>query len=86
MHTIDLLEECLVAAQRLGYQVRREWLGGVGGGACEFGGRRWIFIDLGLNAAEQLDQAIAALRGDSQVDQLQLSPPLAHLLNGRRAA
>ena len=86
MHTIELLEECLAAAQRLGYQVRHEWLGGIGGGGCEFAGRRWLFVDLGLSAAEQLEQAATALRGDARLPAERLSLPLARLLAPRRAA
>ena len=86
MHTVELLEECLQVARQLGYHVRHEWLGGVGGGACEFGGRRWIFLDLALNTSEQLEQATRALRADPQLAQVALSPSLTRLFqsNERR--
>ncbi|MCA9173242.1 MAG: hypothetical protein KDB14_02020 [Planctomycetales bacterium] len=86
MHTVELLEECLAVAKQLGYHVRHEWLGGVGGGACEFGGRRWIFLDLGLNASEQLEQAATALRRDPHLHNVPLSAPLSRVLEFRRAA
>lgn len=86
MHTVELLEECLQVAKQLGYQVRHEWLGGVGGGACEFAGRRWIFLDLGLNATEQLEQAAQALRSDPQLEQVSLSASLTKLLWATRRA
>ena len=65
MHTVEMLERMMEAAERAGYTVRLEWLGGAGGGACEFGGRKWIFVDLALSVVEQLDQVAAALRGRS---------------------
>lgn len=80
MHTIDVLEECLAAARHLNYQVRQEWLGGVGGGACVFGGKHWIFLDLGLNTAEQLEQAASALRQDPRIAELDLSATLKRVL------
>ena len=40
MHTVDLLEQACALAEQLGYRTRQEWLGGSGGGACEFGGRK----------------------------------------------
>ena len=86
MHTVELLSECLTVAQRLGYKVRQEWLGGIGGGACDFGGHRWIFVDLGLNANEQLEQAASALREDPELNRVELSPPLSRILELRRAA
>ncbi len=86
MHTVDLLEEALGAAEALSYQVRREWLGGVGGGSCEIKGRKHVFIDLSLSLPDQLQQALAALREDPRVGQLNVSPALRRQLVGRRAA
>ena len=31
MHTVELLDEAVQAARRLGYEVRQDWLGGDGG-------------------------------------------------------
>ncbi|MEM7317143.1 MAG: hypothetical protein AAF497_28750 [Planctomycetota bacterium] len=86
MHTVELMEQAVGAAEVLGYGIRQEFLGGVGGGACEIAGRRWIFVDLALNAHEQLGQVIEALRTDEGVYALSLSPELADLVRARRAA
>lgn len=86
MHTVELLEHALSVAEQLGYRVRQEWLGGTGGGACQFAGRKWIFIDLALNSVEQLQQVREALRGDPGVYTLDLSPAMRRLLEIRRAA
>ena len=43
MHTVELLEEACELAAQLGYRTRHEWLGGTGGGACQFAGQKWIF-------------------------------------------
>lgn len=87
MHTVELLEEALEIAQRLGYQIRHEWLGATGGGGvCEFAGRRWIFVDLALNRVEQLEQVTLALQADPSIYQTEMSPHLQSLLNIRRAA
>src|SRR5690348_4441935 len=34
MHTADLLDHALRAAEQLGYKIRQEWLSGSGGGDC----------------------------------------------------
>lgn len=86
MHTVDLLEEALRAAETLGYQVRREWLGGAGGGSCEIKGRQHVFIDLSLSLPDQLQQALAALHAEPRIGQVELSPALRRQLSGRRAA
>lgn len=86
MHTLDLLEEALRKADQLGYKVRHEWLGGSGGGACEFAGQKWIFVDLALNVHEQLHQVLSALRQNEAIHTLNMSVPLTDALQSRRAA
>jgi hypothetical protein len=56
MSTIEQLDQWVEIAQRLGYRIRYDYFGGTGGGICEFGKQKWIFIDLALNATEQLEQ------------------------------
>lgn len=86
MHTIELLEQCCEVARQLGYQIRHEWLGGSGGGACEFAGRKWIFVDLALNADEQLAQVSEALQRDPGIHLCQLGGTLSRHLGLKRAA
>jgi len=86
MHTIEVLELSLEVAKRLGYQIRQEYLGGAGGGACEFNGKKWIFVDLALNAVEQTEQVIEALQADPGIHLIELPPPLERLLGRKRAA
>ena len=86
MHTVELLEGVLGIAEQLGYRIRHEWLGGSGGGACEVCGKKWIFVDLALNAIEQLEQVSETLRADPSVHLLELSPPMREWLEVPRAA
>lgn len=67
MHTVEMLERLKELAEQAGYTVRHEWLGGAGGGACQFAGRKWIFVDLSLSVVEQLDQVAGALQDDPTV-------------------
>jgi hypothetical protein len=62
MHTVEMLESLETVAAQAGYTVRHEWLGGTGGGACEFAGKKWIFVDLSLPVPEQLAQIAGALK------------------------
>jgi hypothetical protein len=86
MHTADLLEEALKAAQSLGFKIRHEWLDGSGGGGCEIRGERWIFVDLALSTAEQLAQVTEAIEGPSAAATLPLRPELSGLLKRRKSA
>ena len=86
MDTVDLLEQALVTAERVGIRYRQDWLSGDGGGVCELKGQKWIFLDLGQGPAEQLEQVLAALRQEPRVLNLELSPALRQQLGLRRSA
>lgn len=86
MHTVELLEQALEVAEQLGYRVRQEWLGGSGGGACEFAGQKWIFLDLALNTFEQFEQVLQALREDPGIYTIHVPETLHRGLDIRKAA
>jgi hypothetical protein len=86
MHTVEMRERMIRLAEDLGYTVRQEWLGGAGGGLCEFGGRRHIFLDLALSAVEQLDQIANALADDPAIHTVKLPVTMQPLFQQRRAA
>jgi hypothetical protein len=86
MHTVEVLERLKELAERAGYTVRHEWLGGAGGGACHFAGRKWIFIDLSLSVVEQLDQVAAALKDEPALWTIDAAPAVQRYLRLPRAA
>jgi hypothetical protein len=86
MHTVEMLERLLALASQMGYVIRQEWLGGSGGGECQFGGRRYLFVDLALSAVEQLDQVAGVLRNDPTLALARPAPSLLPVLGLPRAA
>jgi len=84
MHSVDLLEEAIRAAGAIGYGVRQEWLDGAGGGDCEIRGRKYLFLDLSLSVHERLQLVLSVLRREDGVARLNLSGPLARLLQVRK--
>lgn len=86
MHTVELLEYALDAAERLGFKIRQDWLGGSGGGACQFKGQKWIFLDLALNPDEQFDQVAEAIQSDPAIHTLPIAPELRAMLKLRKTA
>jgi hypothetical protein len=84
MRTVELLERATAVAESLGYKIRHEYLAAGGGGACEFAGQKWIFLDLALSTEEQLDQMLDALRSDPRAMFADPSPELRRRL-GRAA-
>lgn len=86
MHTVDLLEEAVATALRLGYKLRQDWLGGSGGGGCEIKGQKWLFLDLAQSPTDQLDQVVDALRREPRLDSTGLSPTLERLVQHRKSA
>jgi hypothetical protein len=86
MHTVELLQEALDAARRLGYEVKQDWLGGNGGGHCLVRGRKWLLLDVAQTADEQLEVVADALRGEMGAARIVRSPQLAERLNVRNVA
>jgi hypothetical protein len=86
MHTVEMLNEAVQAARRLGYEVRQDWLGGNGGGHCLVRGRKWILLDMAQTADEQLSVMAEALRGENAVSTAVKSPEVAQRLALRQAA
>ena len=86
MHTVEALEQALDLAQRLGYEVRQEWLGGNGGGGCELNGRKVLFLDLALGPMDQLEQVLYALNREPDATILPMPNQMAELLKGRKSA
>jgi hypothetical protein len=88
MHTVEVLEQAIESARRLGFKIRMEWLGGNSGGSCEIRGEPWIFIDLALSADEQLAVVLDALEqeADQTVLPLPIQPTLQRLIQQRKSA
>jgi hypothetical protein len=86
MHTVELLEQALDLAQRLGYQVREEWIGGCGGGGCEVHGRKLLFLDLASGPEDQLDQVVDALRSEPEAAGFPMPQKLRELVKLRKSA
>lgn len=86
MHTVELYERAKELAETMGYQVREENLGGIGGGACEVAGRKCVFVDIALNAVEQLDQLVVAISRDPTLHTFSMPIELAEYFPLRRAA
>jgi hypothetical protein len=86
MHTVELLEYALDLADRLGYTVRQEWLGGLAGGGCELRGRKVLFLDLAFGPEDQLDQLVDTLRREPNATGLPMPHELRELLKVRKSA
>ena len=54
MNLVNELDQKLELLRSQGYEVRYEWLGGAGGGACQFGAKKFLFLDLAQGAPEHL--------------------------------
>ncbi len=84
MHTVEMLSLALDLARRLGYQIREDQLEGAGGGHCLIRGQKWLLLDLTQSAEEQLRDVLDAVRGDRQLDQVDVPSELADSLSRER--
>jgi len=86
MHTVELLDETLELAGRLGYKLRQDWLDGKGGGACYLKGQKLIFVDLAQTPDEQLAQLAGILHHEPGLSAQPMSSSLRRMLTVRKAA
>jgi hypothetical protein len=84
MSTIEQIEQLVHVAEQLGYRIRYDYFGGTGGGVCEFSGGKWLFLDLALNSAEQLEQLQGALANEPLLGTVDIAEEVKQ--NVRRAA
>jgi hypothetical protein len=86
MHTVELVGEAIRVAEDLGYRIRQEWLGGLGGGTCEIRGRKSLFVDLAWGPAEQLEHLVETLRREPATAGVAMPRELRDLLAHRKSA
>ena len=86
MHTVELVKEATALARRAGYRIRQEYLGGALGGGCQYGGQKWIFLDISLGPVDQLEQIADALCRDPDVVGLPMSDELRRRIGLRKSA
>src|SRR5687768_16875071 len=86
MHAPRLLAEAMELARQLNYSVREEYLDGAGGGHCFFSGKKWLLLDVTQSPEEQLSDVVDALRTETGLWRLPITPPLAQLLQLTKAA
>jgi hypothetical protein len=86
MHAANLLAEALELARQLQYSIREEYLDGAGGGHCFFGGKKWLLLDVTQSPEEQLSDVADALRTETGLWGLTVTPTLAQMLRLSSAA
>jgi hypothetical protein len=82
------LDTVLQLFERLGIEVRRERLGGSGGGLCKIRGHRVVFVDLDADLATRLDRCVEALASIPEAASLYIAPEMRERmdrLHGARA-
>ena len=71
--------------ERLGVRLRRERLGGAGGGLCRVRGERVLFLDLDADPATRLDRSLTALSTVPEIDSVYLVPALRERIDSLKA-
>jgi len=86
MHTVELVGEAIRVAQRLGYRIRQEWMGGLGGGTCEIRGRKALFLDLAWGPNEQLEHLVETLQRETTAANIAMPRELRDLIGRGKSA
>jgi hypothetical protein len=80
MRTLELLDYLIELARRLGFEIREEWLDGIGGGACVVKGQRILFVDQSLPPADRVQQIAQSLRSSEELTKIYVLPEARALL------
>ena len=80
MDTQAQLDGVVELFDRLEIDVRREHLGGDGGGLCQAQGKRMVFIDLDADHVTQLMWSVQALASLPELATMHVAPVLRELI------
>lgn len=78
--TIAQFDAAVELLERWDVDIRREHLGGGGGGLCSLRGRRIVFIDLDADIPTRLEQTLRALAGLPELESAYVTPALRELI------
>jgi hypothetical protein len=81
----DKLELLLGLADDMGLVVRREPLGGEGGGLCHLKGQRVLFVDTMADLTTRYERTLEALAGLSEINERFIRPDIREDLERLRA-
>ena len=76
MDTPTQFESAIQLFDRIGVEVRRDHLGGSGGGLCVVQGRRIVLIDLDVDLETRLECCLRALAECPELEGLYVPPAL----------
>lgn len=80
------VDELIALAEQIGLTVRREPLGGDGGGYCVVRDRRMLFIDTTADIETQYERTVSALAPLDELDRRYLRPEIRRDIERQRAA
>ena len=85
MQRQELLTALLELAESAGLEVRKEYLGGEGGGLCLLRGKRILFLDTAADTAEQVARTAAALADLPELEAMYVLPQVREELDKYQA-
>ena len=80
------LDTLLSLAEEIGLTVRRESLGGDGGGLCLLRGQRVLFVDTAADLETRYDRTLAAMASLPEIEQRYLPPEVRDDVEDQRQA
>lgn len=84
MDVEDRLDVLLAICDELGISIRREPLGGEGGGLCTLRGRRVLFVDTSADAETRYERALGGLANLKELDDLYIRPEVRQDIDAHR--
>jgi hypothetical protein len=86
MESLPHLDVLMHLFERLGVTVRRETLGGEGGGLCMLRGQRIMFLDTSADEASQIGCCLRALGSIPELESMYIPPALREAIDHAKRA
>ncbi len=80
----DRLEELLTLSEKLGIEVRAEFMGGGGGGLCQLKGAQVLFVDTSADVTTRYERTLAALATLPEIEEHFVTPEVRKDLESLR--
>ncbi len=80
----ERFDDLLELAHTLGIDIRREPLGGDGGGLCQLRGKRLLFVDTSADLETRYERTLHALAGLPDLDDRYIRPEIRDEIDALR--
>jgi hypothetical protein len=77
-----ILEELLTVLEQNGVSIRRDQMGGAGGGLCKISGKQTCFVDIDADSSQNAEICARAVEKVVDIENVYLRPAVREFIGG----